>query len=537
MRGALKRFPLGVLLFLARCSDENPPGVPADAAPDVPIPTATIEQLKDPETCKECHAKHYREWSGSMHAYASDDPMFLAMNERGQRQANIGNFCVQCHAPMAVAAVAPGTVIDTAMLQALPKSQRGVTCYFCHSIDAVNGKHNNPLHLANDGVMRGSFTNPVPNQAHKSAYSEFLDGEQLASAHACGSCHDIVNDKEAHIERTFLEWETSVFSAAVLGQTCAQCHMDKLQSEVIADGPKVQGVFARDRHLHAMPGVDRAIVPFPEIAAQEDAVKTFLNLPPVVQTAVCVGTLGAQDARIALIVDNRQSGHNWPSGASQDRQFWFEMTAYAGGMPIYQTGLVPAGTDPTESKDEDLWLLRDCMFDEQGEETHLFWEAKTIDSKTLPAPLTLDPTHPDFYKSHVSRGFPFDSTKRISPIPDRVTLKIWAQAFPYAVFDKFMPELKGLGYDDDQLRQLRAKLAPLQVTSQTLFEDGGLSKEPGVVEWTVEAAQKTKGGVFPNSAGLIPVLPRAATVYCVSGNNMPMNAQAIIAPTSTRCKP
>ena len=536
MRGALKRFPLGLLLFLARCSDGNDPGVPSDAAPDVPIPTATIEQLKDPETCKECHAKHYREWSGSMHAYASDDPMFLAMNERGQREANIKNFCVNCHAPMAVAAVGPDTVVNTAMLQALPQSQRGVTCYFCHSIDAVNGKHNNPLHLANDGVMRGSFTNAVPNQSHKSAYSEFLDGEQLASASACGSCHDIVNDKGAHIERTFSEWETSVFSAAGVGRTCAQCHMPKLQNELIADGPKVQGVRARVRHPHTMPGVDRAIVPFPEIAAQDDAVKTFLNLPPVVQTALCVGDLGPQDARIAIVVDNRQSGHNWASGASQDRQFWFEVTAYAKGVLIYESGAVPAGTDPAQSADEDIWLVRDCMFDEQGQETHLFWEAKTVDSKTLPAPVTLDPGDPDFYKAHVSRGFPLDSTKRISPAPDRVTLKIWVQAFPYAVFDKFMPELKGLGYDDDQLRQLRAKLAPVQATAKVLFDNGELSKEPGVLEWTPEAAANTPGGVFPNTVPLIPVLPRS-TVRCVTGTNMPLNAQAIIAPTSTRCKP
>jgi hypothetical protein len=471
-----------------------------------------------------------------MHAYAADDPLFLAMNERGQRDANIGNFCVKCHAPMAVAA-AGDTVVTTAMLQALPKSQRGVTCYFCHSIEGVADKHNNPLRLANDGVMRGSFRDAVPNEAHASAYSEFLDGTRLESADACGSCHDIVNDKQAHVERTFEEWTTSVFSKAIQGQTCAQCHVSRSQRlDVIADGPKVRGVFARYRHDHTMPGVDRAITPFPEIAAQDEAVKTFLNLPPVVQTAVCVGSLGSE-ARIAVIVDNRQSGHNWPSGASQDRQFWFEVTAYAGGVPVYQSGSVPSGMDPAKAGDEDIWLLRDCMFDERDQETHVLWEAKTIDSLTLPAPVTLDPGNPDYYKSHVTRGFPLDSTKRIAPHPDRVTLKVWAQAFPYYVFDEFMPELKGLGYTEDELRQTRAKLAPVQVTSNVLLTDAGLSNEPGVLEWTMEAAQKTKGGVFPNSADLIPVLPRGVWVYCVTGTNMAFGGQAIRAPTSTRCKP
>ena len=88
MRHAVKWGHSLVFLLLVRCSDGTPPANPVtDSGADVPKPTYTIEQLKDPATCKECHAKHYRDWSGSMHAYASDDPLFLAMNERGQREA------------------------------------------------------------------------------------------------------------------------------------------------------------------------------------------------------------------------------------------------------------------------------------------------------------------------------------------------------------------------------------------------------------------------------------------------------------------
>src|SRR5439155_8964026 len=67
-------------------------------------PTLARAELLKPETCKTCHQDHFREWSGSMHAYASDDPVFLAMNKRGQRETAgaLGAFCVNCHAPMAV---------------------------------------------------------------------------------------------------------------------------------------------------------------------------------------------------------------------------------------------------------------------------------------------------------------------------------------------------------------------------------------------------------------------------------------------------
>jgi len=36
------------------------------------------EALKDPESCRSCHASHVEQWSGSMHAYAGEDPIFLA---------------------------------------------------------------------------------------------------------------------------------------------------------------------------------------------------------------------------------------------------------------------------------------------------------------------------------------------------------------------------------------------------------------------------------------------------------------------------
>src|SRR6266852_6748166 len=64
----------------------------------------THAELTDPETCKTCHPDHFAEWSRSMHAYSSEDPVFIAMNKRGQRETNgqLGDFCVKCHAPMAV---------------------------------------------------------------------------------------------------------------------------------------------------------------------------------------------------------------------------------------------------------------------------------------------------------------------------------------------------------------------------------------------------------------------------------------------------
>jgi hypothetical protein len=86
MRSAL----LALALPLAACR----PGYDLDA-----------DELLRPDSCGACHPDHLREWEGSMHAYAAKDPFFRAMNRRGQRETDgaLGDFCVRCHAPVAVA--------------------------------------------------------------------------------------------------------------------------------------------------------------------------------------------------------------------------------------------------------------------------------------------------------------------------------------------------------------------------------------------------------------------------------------------------
>jgi hypothetical protein len=168
----------------------------------------------------------YKEWSGSMHAYAADDPVFRAMNQRAQRETSnaLGTFCVKCHAPMAVQEGLTTTGLD---LDTLPQKMKGVTCYFCHATEAVEDTHNNPLKLATDDSLFGPFSDPVAGTPHKGIYSRFLDGATMESASMCGSCHDIQNMQGAHVERTFEEWQGTLFSKKPTGQGCASCHMNR----------------------------------------------------------------------------------------------------------------------------------------------------------------------------------------------------------------------------------------------------------------------------------------------------------------------
>src|SRR6185369_1090194 len=120
---------------------------------------ATVEELHDSKFCGGCHRDQYEEWSGSMHAYAADDPLFRALNKRMQREVGPDQqtFCLTCHAPMAVRL---GKATDLASLDATPEL-KGVTCFFCHATTSITGRNNNPLVLGDPPVMGAAIHDPV----------------------------------------------------------------------------------------------------------------------------------------------------------------------------------------------------------------------------------------------------------------------------------------------------------------------------------------------------------------------------------------
>lgn len=384
-------------------------------------PLLSKEQLQDPKSCQGCHPDQFREWSGSMHAYAAEDPIFLAMNARGQRETKgeLGTFCVKCHAPMAVAT---GATKDGLNLAELPEPMRGVTCYYCHSVAEVTGTHDAALKLADDGVLRAAIRDPKPNGAHRAGHSPYLDRQDPRSAEMCGACHDIVTPPGAELERTFLEWKGSLFSHPPLALTCGQCHMDG-RDGLAAHAP---GVGLRRVHSHAFPGVDVALTDFPEKDTQRDLVQHALD--GVLQAELCVRGANLPGATtIQVVLDNVGAGHGFPSGAAQDRRAWVEVVAYdEKDAIIYSSGTIADGEPATKSPDPDLWLLRDCLFDEKDQPVHMFWEAASHDGNMLPFPVTSNPADPAYYQTHVVRTFPRPSStpSALAVAPARVTMRV-----------------------------------------------------------------------------------------------------------------
>ncbi len=481
-----------VLLVAAGCTTEDP-------SPQEPQGVLDVEALMDPRTCEGCHPVQYAEWASSMHAYASEDPLFVAMNSRGVEDAKIGEFCVNCHAPMAVRT---GATTDGSNLAELPRHLQGVTCYYCHNVQDVTGDHNNPLVLADDTVMRGAFDDPLPTPAHGSAYSEFVDRDRFESSRLCGACHDIVNGNGVHLERTFGEWKDSVYSTAVGGTTCGQCHMDQSLKEAkvanVADAP------TRRVHSHLLPGVDLALTPFPDKALQREAVQKQLD--NTLQTALCVRGVGAA-AQLELIIDNVGAGHSFPSGATQDRRAWVEVVAYDDDdAVIYESGVVPEGSSVSELDDPDLWLMGDCMFDDSGAPVHMFWEATDNVSRLLPAQATFDVSDPRYYQSHLFRTYPSDAP--LGQMPARVVARVWLQPFELMVFDELVDAGDLVDGDDWSVAEVRNALAPLQIGTDLV--------------WTAESANET-------------FTDRLLPVSCISETKLTANSDKVAAKSLVGC--
>jgi hypothetical protein len=425
---------LVILLALAACGGD-----------DVLSPL----ELQDPATCMQCHPDHHTEWSGSMHAYATDDPVFQAMNKRGQREADIGVFCLSCHAPMAVA---NGTITDANAkdfdLSTLGPTERGVTCYFCHNVDRIEADHNNGLVLANDSTMRGGLTDPVDSPAHHSKYAELMDGD-INKSEMCGSCHDVVNGHGVRIERSFQEWQSSVFANpefAALNLSCASgCHMPS-RFGLVAEGPGLNTT-VRDKpavHSHMWPGIDQALVPFPEADAQRAAIQKLLDssltikgpVPRDGPTKVPGGICIEQPGTISVRIDNIGSGHAWPSGSAFDRRAWLEVIAYrADNSVVFQSGVVPDGMDPEDIGDDNLLGMWDRVYKADDTEAHFFWEITRNDpSSLLKVATTNDPFDPAYDHS---------LTKKYVNVPnlgeiDHITARVRIRAFPHAVLDELV---------------------------------------------------------------------------------------------------
>ncbi|MBI5636682.1 MAG: hypothetical protein HZA03_01795 [Nitrospinae bacterium] len=174
--------------------------------------------------CGYCHADIYESWKKSFHARAFGSPIF----QKAYRQAFIDtdgrakDYCLKCHAP---------TTLATKDVNAeLPVTREGVTCDFCHTVEAVDLKNMTaPFKLDVGGQKHASMRllGPKPNPsgsnpaAHQAAYAQWFNKSEL-----CGGCHEMLNANALKVGETYSEWKASEYARQ--GIQCQECHMSAI---------------------------------------------------------------------------------------------------------------------------------------------------------------------------------------------------------------------------------------------------------------------------------------------------------------------
>lgn len=467
----------------------------------------------DPDACRSCHPSHVEEWSASAHAHASEDPVFRALNQLGQEETGgaLGDFCVRCHAPLAARS---GATTDGLELAALDPADRGVSCTFCHRVAGVPGQANGELTLDDDGPLRAGIADPKTTSYHRAAKSPFVGGDVAKTSLMCGACHDVVLKPplvagDLALERTYAEWQESVFSPAAgrSGLGCNGCHLPVVETGPVA---LVPGAPTRSRHGHDFFGVDLPLlgdVP----GSERQAAGAQAQLDTSLRVDVCVTPRPGGASTIDVTLENVGAGHAFPSGAAHNRRAWVEVKAYATGEaePVYTSGVSPDGAEPDPTGDPDLWELREVARDAGGTETDVFWRIVGLDAPTrliLPA-VTNDPSSPDYYRSHATRTFPLGDGASIDAAVERVTVRVRLRAFPRRLLDELVA------------RELLDPAVPSRVPTFDLLPNRHLAGLPGLEDF---GAVTFAYGPATRDSGLF-------AVYTDSTKGAPRDCQGMIA--------
>jgi mono/diheme cytochrome c family protein len=286
-----------------------------------PLPIQEVAALSDPETCRTCHPRQYKEWSGNMMAYSAFSPTFSALESLGNR-FSVANgrpgfaagghgtalFCQSCHNPVDTFLGNFPSFADSNDQPlrdfASAVGRRGISCDVCHQISMPDDEDQGLGHLG-DGVANvalvlepgdtkfGPLENPQPNPAHESAHAKDINMQDgyLGTSEFCASCHDVrtppdsnltvavdpvTNEPFQRLENLFTEWQNGPYGPInneVGGVvSCQDCHMDlgpPAPAGSYAEGettvyPRPREVNEREKvSTHYFTGVDIALVDFP----------------------------------------------------------------------------------------------------------------------------------------------------------------------------------------------------------------------------------------------------------------------------------
>jgi len=284
------------------------------ATPAFAIQRAPVAAFADSQTCATCHDDFVATWSRSMHAQALTDPIYQYVVRRAKREGGrkLATFCESCHAPIAVM----GRLEPLNQNALPPQAVEGVTCDFCHQISGTSSHLGNAsFKVTPNGTKRAQFDD-AHSPAHRTAYSALHETSDF-----CGTCHNVAHPVNGlRLETTYSEWKSSSYAGN--GVFCQDCHMTPGPG-VTFPNPGAAAIGGPPReHVYTMTfaGGNVGLGDGPRATANlRAAARIAIDAPAVARSG--------RDANVKVVVRNVGAGHDLPTGLTEVRQMWLEITA------------------------------------------------------------------------------------------------------------------------------------------------------------------------------------------------------------------
>lgn len=364
-------------------------------SPIIPIAPASLGSghLFAAPDCSPCHSAVTQQWQTSAHAHAATEAYYQAVatlfiEERGPEAVR---YCATCHNPIGLmqgeieassatpAITAGGAAYAARKLGAAlpisPRAAEGVTCALCHQAAQVSALPlNGSLSLvANLADMPTDALAQLVLRAVPTAHTATLLPSVIQQAELCGSCHNLrLPDSTIALEPTYDEWRASPYPERAI--TCQTCHMPQVAGSK-ADSGAVQMIGAHGN----LPGVASSL---PGLA--DDT--TLLRGAATLEVQVTPDATDPAGLTVTVIITNSGAGHHLPTGASDLRQMWLELTLRdVAGQVVWSSGVL----DEYGAPDPSAVQFRKVLGDANGRpiDLHRIWIATQILSDTSLRPL------------------------------------------------------------------------------------------------------------------------------------------------------